>query len=363
MTNDAMRTILEYFSQEARSCAESALRVADLMRGAAVDDAERARVTMGTASADRLLRSIADVHGLLSREAAPIPAADEFDLVRCAAEMVEVLNLAAGKRVEQMLMHEAPEPLLIRQDRRALEELLTRVLDTVSKLADADNVVLSLERDGSGDSARLAIAVRDADLAARLVDWLNADLERIQLEEPRDVPFGVAVMSAGRSLRALGGWAESFGSTVCLTVPSAAPRAGQHEGHAALPGALSILVAEDNDESFALTEAELKDEHLWRAHDGPQALRMIQSQRFDVVFMDVHMPGMDGYQVIRSMREWETQTGNARTPIVVLSSDDPETQRRFAAECGCSGFLIKPLRLWDVTPLLDLLQQTRMLPV
>jgi CheY-like chemotaxis protein len=129
------------------------------------------------------------------------------------------------------------------------------------------------------------------------------------------------------------------------------------------PDALSILVAEDDDESFVLTELELRDERVWRVHDGPQALRMIQNQRFDVVFMDVHMPGMDGYQVIRSMREWETQTGNARTPMVVLSSDDPETQRRSAAECGCSGFLSKPLRLWDVTPLLDRLKQTRMPPV
>jgi CheY-like chemotaxis protein len=167
-------------------------------------------------------------------------------------------------------------------------------------------------------------------------------------------------MSAGRRLRALGGSAESSGSVVSLAVPSAAPRAGQGSSNAALPGALAILVAEDNDESFALTEAELQDERVSRAHDGPQALRMIQKQRFDVVFMDVHMPGMDGYQVIRSMREWETQTGNARTPIVVLSSDDLETQRRSAAECGCSGFLGKPLRRWDVTPLLDRLKQTLM---
>jgi CheY-like chemotaxis protein len=259
-----------------------------------------------------------------------------------------------------MVMDKAPEALLITQDRRALEELLTRVLDTASKLADAGEVVLSLQSVGSGSSARLAISVREADLAARLVEWLNADPERILFDDPRDVPFAVAVMSAGRRLRALGGSAESSGLALSLMVPSAAPRASQNWPHAARPDALSILVAEDNDESFALTEAELQDERLWRAHDGPQALHMIQNQRFDVVFMDVHMPGMDGYEVIRSMREWETQTGNARTPIVVLSSDDPETQRRSAAECGCSGFLRKPLRLWEVTPLLDRLKQTRM---
>ena len=127
------------------------------------------------------------------------------------------------------------------------------------------------------------------------------------------------------------------------------------------PDALAVLVAEDNDESFALTEQELHDERVWRAYDGAEALRMIQKQRFDVVLMDVHMPGMDGYSAIRGMREWETQTGNARTPIVVLSSDDLETQRQSAAQCGCSGFLRKPLQLSDLTNLLERVREARTL--
>ena len=69
----------------------------------------------------------------------------------------------------------------------------------------------------------------------------------------------------------------------------------------------------------------------------------MKARRFDVVLMDIHMPGLDGYKAIRSMRDWETKTGNARTPIVVLSSDDLDTQMRSAAHSGCSGFLRKPL--------------------
>ena len=53
------------------------------------------------------------------------------------------------------------------------------------------------------------------------------------------------------------------------------------------------------------------------------------------------------------MRDWETQTGNARTPIVVLSSDDLDTQMRNASQSGCSGFLRKPLDPIDLLDLLD----------
>ena len=125
------------------------------------------------------------------------------------------------------------------------------------------------------------------------------------------------------------------------------------------PEALSVLVAEDCDDSFALTEILLQDEHVWRARDGREALRIMQKQRFDVVFMDIHMPDMDGYSAIRSIREWETETANSRIPIVILSSDDLDTQRRSAAQCGCSGFLRKPLGQRELSNLLDRIKEAR----
>jgi len=102
-------------------------------------------------------------------------------------------------------------------------------------------------------------------------------------------------------------------------------------------------------------------ERVHRALDGSEALHMMQKQRFDIVLMDIHMPGMDGYSAIRSIREWETQTGNARTPLVILSSDDLETQQRTAAASGCSGFLRKPLNRSDLTDLMERLKQSRRL--
>jgi CheY-like chemotaxis protein len=98
---------------------------------------------------------------------------------------------------------------------------------------------------------------------------------------------------------------------------------------------------------------------VWRARDGLEAVDMMKARRFDVVLMDIHMPGMDGYKAIRSVRDWETQTGNARTPIVVLSSDDLDTQMRSAAQSGCSGFLRKPLDQHDLVDLLDRLKAVR----
>jgi CheY-like chemotaxis protein len=336
MTNEAISAILNYFYDETRSAS-------------------------GTASADRLLRFIDDARDLLAYPPGPPATMEEFDLPLCVSEIIEALSLASGKRVKELVLNASGKSSLLTQDRRSVEQIVTRVLDTALKLAKAGEAPLSLSLVGSEDRVRLAILICEPDLAVRLATWLNADPERVLLHDRGDIPFGVALMVAGKRLRMLGGAADlacdSEGRcTVALDLPSQAPARGKVTSSYSERLALNILVAEDNDESFALTSLVLRNEQVSRARDGQEALRMIQMHRFDVVFMDIHMPGMDGYDLIRSMRDWETQTGNARTPMVVLSSDNLETQQRSAAEFGCTGFLRKPLRRLDLMPLFDRLR-------
>jgi CheY-like chemotaxis protein len=74
-----------------------------------------------------------------------------------------------------------------------------------------------------------------------------------------------------------------------------------------------------------------------------QAIETFKAGHFDLVFMDIHMPGTDGYSATRAIREWESCGTGARIPIVVLSTDSPKTQVHSGAKAGCSAFLIKPV--------------------
>jgi len=107
---------------------------------------------------------------------------------------------------------------------------------------------------------------------------------------------------------------------------------------------LNILIAEDSDRSYYVLESYLEGEphRLTRAQDGATAVERFKTGGYDLVLMDVHMPVMDGYAAARAIREWETTDGRARVPIVVLSSDSPETQRENGARVGCSGYITKP---------------------
>jgi CheY-like chemotaxis protein len=317
-----------------------------------------ATLATGTLGADRLLRSIGDVRDLLSGAAAQPGAMEEFEMVTCAGDIIDILNLASGKRVQRAVLKRPPGALPVTQDRRAVEQMLTRVLGCALKLAEAGEALLSVSIAASESGIELALTMSETDLAVRVAKWLNADLDRVQFQNPEDVSLGIALMVAGKRLRVLGG-AASLGapSTVTLGLPSQPRVAGCGDcTRTARPGALNILVAEDDDESFVLTEMALEDAHVWRARDGQDALELVRKRRFDAIFMDIHMPGMNGYEVIQSMRDWETRTGHPRTPMIILSSDDLETQQRSAAEFGCSGFLRKPLQKWDLMPLLQRLK-------
>ena len=118
---------------------------------------------------------------------------------------------------------------------------------------------------------------------------------------------------------------------------------------------LSLLIAEDSDDSFFLLQAYVANEghQLTRALNGAQAVELAKSGKFNFVVMDVKMPVMDGYTATRLIREWETEQGRPRLPILLLSAEEAAVQMRVGANAGCSGYLTKPATKTQVLTALD----------
>lgn len=367
MTNEAILSVLTNLCNQARNSAHTTFGLIELHRNRASDSTLRACLETARSSADRLLEAMDDFRELLSGATAAPGLVEDFDLMRCLNDTIELLNLASGEKMAQIHLEASQEPQIIRQDRHAVEQVLTRILDASSKLTEAGELHVAASILSGRNAVRCVITPPDSGVAVRVANWLNADPDQFSFQGAAEASLELAAMVAGRRLRALGGTAE-------LVPDSGKPPHvavqfhSQSDGTACVsglnktqPDVLNILLTEDCDDSFALTELLLRNENVWRARNGLEALDMVKKRRFDVAFMDVHMPGMDGYATIRAIRDWETLSGNARTPVVVLSSDDLETQRRSAAQSGCSGFLRKPLRNSALLDLLERLKATRSL--
>jgi CheY-like chemotaxis protein len=108
-----------------------------------------------------------------------------------------------------------------------------------------------------------------------------------------------------------------------------------------------VLVVEDNDLNFRLVQFVLVKlgVEVDRAKTGPEAIEMAAQQVPDLIYMDIHLPGMDGLEVTRRLRSVEA---TSRVPIVALTALAMSGDEARALEAGCDGYLTKPVSAQDL---------------
>jgi len=117
----------------------------------------------------------------------------------------------------------------------------------------------------------------------------------------------------------------------------------------ALPDQLSILLAEDNLINQKVAQSIFKNigYEIHIAKNGQEAVDMVEQEKFDVIFMDLLMPEMDGYQACREIRK-----AGYEMPVIAMSADDDDLVRKAALEAGMNDYVSKPARVESVKQLL-----------
>jgi len=105
-----------------------------------------------------------------------------------------------------------------------------------------------------------------------------------------------------------------------------------------------ILVAEDNPVNLRVVTTMLRalEVEVDAVENGELAATAATEREYDLVFMDLHMPVMDGISATRAIREWEVESGR-RTPILALTASTLDSSRRAAVAAGMDGYLTKPI--------------------
>ncbi len=118
---------------------------------------------------------------------------------------------------------------------------------------------------------------------------------------------------------------------------------------------LRLLVVEDNDINRLLTEAVLRKlgHDAVIVSDGAAALEAAHAGQFDIILTDLHMPGLDGHELIRRRRAFEQETGCRATPVIALTADATTDARERALSVGADGFLTKPLSVDALSRMLE----------
>jgi PAS domain S-box-containing protein len=313
----------------------------------------------------RLIDDLLDIARIsqnkLELRRARVPLASVID---SAVETARPIIEAEGHELDASL---STEPLFLDADLTRLAQVFSNLLTNSAKYTrPGGHIWLTANRQGED----AVVAVRDdgigipADALPRVFDMfsqVDRSIERAKggLGIGLALVKGLVEMHGGRVSAESDG--PGRGSTftvrlpafVTITEPEASVPA--EDLPLATANARRILVVDDNRDG-ALTLAKmlkLLGNEVRTAHDGNQAVGKAEEFRPEVILMDVGMPGLNGYEATRRIRE---QSWGRSAIIIALTGWGQEGDRIQSREAGCDGHLVKPVSLTDLEKMLEKLK-------
>jgi PAS domain S-box-containing protein len=291
----------------------------------------------------------------------------KVDLVNIIANAVEASRPLIEARNHKLSVALPKHPLPVEGDPTRLTQIISNLLNNAAKFTPEGGVIwLSAEAVGG----QIVLRVRDtgagiaADLLPHVFDlFRQADrsLDRAQ------GGLGVGLTLVRSLLDLHGGSVEAFsdgpnrGSEFVVRLPALDTQvevgraASVIAGHERPVAAYRILVVDDNTdsaESIALL-LELNGHHVRMAHDGPMALEVADSFHPEIVVLDIGLPGMDGYEVARRLRNGGV---THEVLLIALTGYGQAEDRLRSHAAGFDHHLIKPV---DIDALQDLIASRR----
>ena len=107
----------------------------------------------------------------------------------------------------------------------------------------------------------------------------------------------------------------------------------------------TILLVEDEQHLHEALKLNLtlEDYEVSSAYDGPKALQLIQGASFDLIILDIMLPGIDGFSIIENVR-----IHNNNTPILILSAKNSSANRVQGLKIGADDYMTKPFNLEEL---------------
>lgn len=163
---------------------------------------------------------------------------------------------------------------------------------------------------------------------------------------------GIGLVIARQLVQSMGG--ELFfqsvlgqGTTFTISLPRALPAAGnisdEQPSMAELP-ASKLVYIDDNATNLRVMQKLVKrwsGLDLYTADSAESGIELIRNQQPDIVILDIHMPGVDGYEALRRL---QSMPETAQLPVIALSADVLEESIRRGLEAGFRAYLTKPIR-------------------
>lgn len=264
---------------------------------------------------------------------------------------VETTRSLIDQHRHQLTVSLSSQPIWIHADASRLEQVVVNLLNNAAKYT-ADGGAISIAVQREGDEAVLRVRDSGVGIAPELLPHifdLFTQAERSLDRSQGGLGIGLCLVQRLVEMHdgkvevssTLGQGSEFVVHLPIMTAPAISPTSPKHIVPGSVGTALRVLAVDDNTDSAQslgmLLEATGHDVQL--AYDGPTALQATLDYRPNVVFLDIGLPGLDGYEVAKRIRQHPTLKNIV---LVAMTGYGHAADLRRSDEAGFNHHLVKP---------------------
>ncbi len=355
--SDRLKTaFLQNISHEIRTPMNGILGFAQLLNSENLTSEKRKEYTdIINNSAKRLLSIVSDILEISQIESGKTKICESsFDLNDLLSEVFENTRSQVNSKISYCYSFALSSPeSIITTDYEKLKKILYNLIDNAIKFTDNGKIEFGYKLKNDNIEFFIndtGIGIEPANQKLVFDRFRKSDFNNNKMNDG----VGLGLTICKEFLKALGGniWLESTpgtGSTFYFTIPYKKRTSNQEpvtETDKTNKKPQKILVVEDDESSFEFIKTILSKEnftliHAWNGNDGITLYE--KNKDIDLIILDIKLPGMNGYEVLKAIRE-----NNSHIPIIAQTAFVIGEERKKAIDSGFDEFLAKPYKKNDL---------------